>query len=67
MARKKLVRVVDLDKAITRLASVKSIDPELIFIKPLINFQKDSMKIRFILKEESEKEINNEPLMLCHA
>jgi hypothetical protein len=29
MARKKLVRVVDLEKGITRLASVKSIDPEL--------------------------------------
>lgn len=29
MARKKLVRVVDLDKGITRLASVKSIDPDL--------------------------------------
>ena len=29
MARKKLVRVVDLEKGITRLAAVKSIDPAL--------------------------------------
>jgi hypothetical protein len=35
---------------------VKTLNPELIFIKPLINFQKDSMKIRFIIIEESLEE-----------
>merc|ERR1712032_983589 len=36
-------------------SSIKSLDPKFIYIKPLINFQKDSMKLRFIIKEELEK------------